>query len=76
MSSSGAKTVKLKAGAAGKATISFQGSGAKLAMPDLSAVDGPVTVQLHRSGGAPCFGATFAAPFLRSDATQFIDKGE
>ena len=76
MSSSGAKTVKLKAGTAGKATISFQGSGAKLAMPDLAAVTGPVTVQLHRSGGAPCFGATFAAPFLRKDATQLIDKGE
>ena len=31
---------------------------------------------MHRSGGGPCFGATFAPPFLRKDASQLIDEGE
>jgi hypothetical protein len=77
MSSSGAKTVNLKEGLiAGRATITFQGSGAKLALPDLDELAGPVTVQLHRSGGGPCFGATFSPPFRRQDATQLIDKAD
>jgi len=77
MSSTGAKTVTLKEGLiAGRASIAFQGTGTKLAMPDLNAITGPVTIQLHRSGGGPCFGATFSAPFLRKDATQLIDRAD
>ena len=77
MSSSGAKSVTLKEGTvAGRASISFQAKGTKLAMPDLAAITGPVTVQLHRSGGGPCFGATFSAPFQHKDATQLVDRAD
>jgi hypothetical protein len=77
MSSTGARTVNLKEGPlAGRATITFQGSGSKLVMPALDDVVGPVTVQLHRSGGGPCFGATFSAPFRRQDARQLIDRAD
>lgn len=75
-STSGAKTVNLKEGIAGRATVGFQGAGVKLQMPDLAAITGPVTVQLHRSGGGPCFGATFSAPFLASDANQLKDRAD
>jgi hypothetical protein len=76
-SSSGAKTVKLKEGLTpGKATISFQGAGVKVNLPNLSEITGPVTVQLHRSGGAPCFGATFSAPFQFHDGSQLKDKSD
>ena len=34
---------------------------------------GPVAVQLHRSGGGPCFGAAFSAPFQKHDVTIFKD---
>jgi hypothetical protein len=77
MSSSGAKSVALKEGTvAGRASISFQARGTKLALPDLAAITGPVTVQLHRSGGGPCFGATFSAPFQHKDATQLVDRAD
>lgn len=76
-SDSGAKVVNLKEGLApGKASISFQGAGVKLQVPDLTTITGPVTVQLHRSGGAPCFAATFSAPFLFKDASQLKDRSE
>jgi hypothetical protein len=45
-------------------------------MPALDAMTGPVTIQLHRSGGGPCFGATFSAPFLRQEATQLVDRAD
>src|SRR5437867_12977249 len=41
----------------------FKAKGLNVAMPDLGALTGPLTVQLQRSGGGPCFGATFSAPF-------------
>jgi hypothetical protein len=31
---------------------------------------------LQRSGGGPCFGATYSAPFKKSDATIFKDRGD
>ncbi len=33
--------------------------GGKLVMPDLGVITGPIDVQMQRSGGAPCFGATY-----------------
>jgi hypothetical protein len=76
-SSTGAQTVKLKEGLVdGKASILLKAKGAKVVMPDLDALTGPVTVQLYRSGGGPCFGATYSAPFRASDATLFKDKSD
>jgi hypothetical protein len=76
-SSTGARTLMLKQGLVdGRSSITFVGKGVKLSMPELDEVTGPVTVQLHRSGGGPCFGATFSPPFLRSDATQLVDRAD
>jgi hypothetical protein len=60
----------------GRAVIVFVAKGVKVGMPDLTTLGGPVVVQLQRSGGGPCFGATFSAPFLRSDATTFRDRSD
>lgn len=76
-STSGTQSVKLKEGLVdGKASIAVKAKGMKVVMPDLGAITGPVTVQLHRSGGGPCFGATYSAPFQKSDATQLKDKSD
>jgi hypothetical protein len=76
-STSGTQSVKLKEGLVdGKASIAVKAKGVKVVMPDLGAITGPVTVQLHRSGGGPCFGATYSAPFQKSDATQLKDKSD
>ncbi len=60
----------------GKTKIVAAGKGFPLLMPDLGTITGPVDVQLHRSGGGPCFGSTFSAPFSKSDATIFKDKAD
>ena len=60
----------------GKAKITVAGKGVPLLMPDLGDITGPVDVQLHRSGGEPCFGSTFSAPFTKSDGTIFKDKAD
>jgi hypothetical protein len=76
-STSGTQSIQLKQGLAdGKASIVFQAKGAKVVMPNLGALTGPVVVQLQRSGGAPCFGATYSAPFQKSDAAMFKDKAD
>ncbi|HEY2387406.1 MAG TPA: FG-GAP-like repeat-containing protein [Candidatus Binatia bacterium] len=76
-SPSGTQSIKLKPGALdGKASITFKAKGDKVVLPDLGALTGPVVVQLQRSGGAPCFGATYSAPFLKQDAANFKDKAD
>jgi hypothetical protein len=76
-SPSGTLSIGLKQGLIdGKASIAYKAKGVKLAMPDLGALTGPVVVQLQRSGGGPCFGATYSAPFVKSDATIFKDKSD
>ncbi len=76
-SPSGTQSIKLKEGLVdGGASIAFKAKGAKVAMPDVGALTGPVVVQLQRSGGAPCFGATYSAPFLKHDAASFKDKAD
>jgi len=45
-------------------------------MPDLGSLTGPVTVQLHPSGGGPCFGATYSPPFLKNDGVTFKDRAD
>jgi hypothetical protein len=56
----GLQTVQLAAGSDGSAKILVKGKGANLHMPSLPLVV-PVTVQLHRSDGGPCWSATFTA---------------
>jgi hypothetical protein len=55
---------------------SFKGKGGPLGMPAPDALAGPVTVQLHRSGGGPCWGATYSAPFQRQDGEVFMDRSD
>jgi hypothetical protein len=73
----GAQTLQLVQGLTdGKARITLKAKGVPLAMPALGGLVGPIDVQLHRSGGAPCFGSTFSAPFLKSDGTTFKDRSD
>ena len=76
-STSGTQKILLKQGLTpGKASIVVKGKGVKLAMPSLDLLVGPVTAELHRSGGGPCFAATYSAPFLKHDASNFVDKSD
>jgi hypothetical protein len=76
-SPSGTQSIKLKPGAIdGKASITFKAKGDKVVLPNLGMLGGPVVVQLQRSGGAPCFGATYSAPFTKQDAANFKDKAD
>jgi hypothetical protein len=76
-SSTGTTFVKLSEGLTdGAAKILVHGKGVKLAMPDLGSLTGPVTVQLHPSGGGPCFGATYSPPFLKNDGVTFKDRAD
>lgn len=60
----------------GKARITLKAKGVPLAMPNLSLLDGPIDVQLHRSGGVPCFGSTFSPPFSKNDGLTFKDRAD
>ena len=77
-SSTGTQVVKLKEGLVdGKASIVWKAKGLHVAMPALDTLGGPLTVQMHRSGGGPCFGATYSAPFLKSDGSTILkDKAD
>jgi hypothetical protein len=57
----GLHVVQLEAGGDGRAKIVVKGRGANLHMPGLGLFV-PVTVQLHRADGDPCWGATFLLP--------------
>ena len=71
----GMKKLALTAGAsAGKPKISAAGKGFPLLMPALGDIVGPVDVQLQKSSGGPCFGATFSAPFTKTGTAIFKDK--
>ena len=48
-----------------------------LPMPALGALASPVTVQIKRSGGGFCFGATYTfPPAVKNDAVYFKDKND
>jgi cysteine-rich repeat protein len=57
----GIRIAKLKTGIAGKAKLLVKGKGAALALPPLSSLVLPVTVQLRNADGT-CWGATFSTP--------------
>lgn len=70
----GVESLLLRSGAAGKSSVVLVARGATLATPALPLAQDPsVTLQLRSSDGA-CFGATFAGPAQKSDATQFKDR--
>jgi len=76
-SPTGTQGITLKQGLLdGAASITVKAKGAKIPLPDLGALTGPVVVQLQRSGGAPCFGATYSAPFRKHDASNFSDTAD
>ncbi len=66
----GVRKVKLNGGDAGHATAVVSAKGANLQVPDLTAITGPLDVQLRRHDGGVCLGATFAAPFQKQDARR------
>jgi hypothetical protein len=73
----GLSLVSLKEGLDGKARIQVKGHGELLALPDLTMVSSPLTVQLHRRGGGACWGAKYSfPPALKNDGVQFIDKAD
>jgi hypothetical protein len=73
----GAQNLRLVAGVAGKASESFTGKGANLALPNPADLSGPIDVQLRRSGGADlCWGAHFSAPFLKQSGGLLRDKSD
>lgn len=76
----GAQQLQLKQGLVdGKAQVAFKGRGAALELPVVADLTGPtIAVRLHASGGTPCFGADFSAPFDTIDpaAGTLKDKAD
>lgn len=70
----GIKSVKLKAGDAGKSKVQVKGKGVSLPTLPLSQ-DAAVTAQLVGAGGQ-CFGAVFPQPAKKNDVKKFQAKGE
>lgn len=55
----------------------MKGKGVMLPDLTLSSLVSPLTVQLRRSGGGVCFGATYSfPPANRHDGVTFKDKGD
>lgn len=71
--SAGLTSLRLKAGAAGKASFAAEGSG--LALPALPLAQGEVVAQLFESGGG-CFESRFSAPAKKNDAGRFKDQSD
>ncbi len=73
----GIQSVGLKAGAAGKASITIKGKGTPLAMPTLPLMqNATVTVQLLGGAGNVCWGASFSAPAGKNVVQMFLDKSD
>jgi len=73
---SGVQSLKLIAGADGKAGIGLKGKGSSLALPDPGSLTGPIDVQLRKSSGPPCWGARFSAPFEKDEDGVLKDKSD
>lgn len=74
LASDGAQQLKLKEGDPGKAQAQFKGRGATLELPLLTALTGPIQVQLKQASDVECWNATFGAPFLKQDAATLLDE--
>ena len=76
-SPNGITQLRLTAGFGGKAKIQVKGKGMNLPMPALGMLASPVTVQIKRSGGGFCFGASYTfPPAVKNDAVYFKDKND
>jgi uncharacterized delta-60 repeat protein len=65
--------LQLRAGGDGKARTSVVGKGDKLALPTLPFASFPITVQLKRPDGGPCWEATYATA-LKNEVGRFAAK--
>jgi hypothetical protein len=66
LSPDGVLTVKLTAGAAdGDTKIRLKARGANLGPPDLAPPTGTLDIQLRRTDGSICWGATYSPPFKK-----------
>jgi hypothetical protein len=72
----GVQKLQLQPGDAGSAKILFRGKGQPLDMPDLGAITGPLDVQLIKSSGGVCWGATFSPPFLLNGNDLLKDRAD
>jgi hypothetical protein len=73
----GIQSVGLKAGVAGKPTITVKGKGTNVAVPALPLSQNPtVTVQLLGGAGNVCWDSSFGAPAGKNLATTFVDKSD
>jgi cysteine-rich repeat protein len=66
----GLRSLKFKEGREGRAKILMRGEGPLFAVPDLTALASPVTVQLSNTSGT-CFEAVYEAPFRMQTAERF-----
>ncbi len=71
----GIQQLKLKTGTDGKAQILLIARGAGLALPDLSTIMQPVTVQVRNADGA-CWSATYSVPATVHSSALFKDKAD
>jgi hypothetical protein len=68
--------LKLREGLVNGATkIFLKGKGSGVPLPDLSLLTGTVDVQLQKSTGLPCWGATYSTP-LENNGTTYKAKSD
>ena len=73
----GIAQLQLSEGVDGKAKIQVKGKGLNLPAFHLNTLATPVTVQLHPSTGAVCFGAKYSfPPATKNDGVTFKDKAD
>jgi cysteine-rich repeat protein len=72
----GIHVLQLKQGTDGKARIKVKAKGANVPMPLTSSLLSPLTVQLRRASGGPCWGASYAAPYDKDDGVVLTDKAD
>jgi hypothetical protein len=77
---SGGLRISLSSGAEGRASIRVKAKGNRLPLPSpasstqLFHQDPTFTVQIVRTDGGPCWGATYSMPAARHTAERFVDK--
>jgi cysteine-rich repeat protein len=71
----GGAQLMLKEGAIGKAQIQATGRGPNLAMPALTTLTQPITVQIQNTNGL-CWEAIYSAPARTQSAEKFSDRAD
>jgi cysteine-rich repeat protein len=72
----GISLLQLKQGADGEARIKVKAKGSNVPMPMTPSLLSPLTVQLRRTIGGPCWGASYAAPYDKDDGVILKDKAD